>query len=171
MFLRKKKNKSGSISIQIISKQRGKYKVVKTIGNSDNEQQIQKLVFLGKQEIERLNGQSKLFVWENDTVIEQVFETIGSASDRAVGPEIIFGKIYESIGFNKIKEDLFRHLVIAWLAFPLSKLKTIEYLYRFQSVMLNIDTIYRFLNKLNNNLKGQVEQIAFAYTLKILDQK
>lgn len=62
MFLRKKKNKSGSISIQIISKQRGKYKVVKTIGNNDNEQQIQKLVFLGKQEIERLNGQSKLFV-------------------------------------------------------------------------------------------------------------
>ncbi len=37
MFLRKKKNKSGSTSVQIISKERGKYKVVKTIGNSDNE--------------------------------------------------------------------------------------------------------------------------------------
>ena len=61
MFLRKLKNRSGSTSIQIISKQRGKYKVVKTIGSSDNEQQIQKLVFLGKQEIERLNSQSKLF--------------------------------------------------------------------------------------------------------------
>ena len=171
MFLRKKKNKSGSISIQIISKQRGKYKVVKTIGNSDNEQQIQKLVFLGKQEIERLNGQSKLFVSENDTVIEQVFEILGNASIRTVGPEIIFGKIYDSIGFNKIKEDLFKHLVIARLAFPLSKLKTIEYLYRFQGVMLNINTIYRFLDKLNNHLKGQVEQIAFAHTLKILDHK
>src|SRR5665647_1086348 len=94
MFLRKLKNRSGSTCIQIISKQRGKYKVVKTIGSSDNEQQIQKLVFLAKQEIERLNGQSKLFISENDTVIEQLFETLANASIRTVGPEIIFGKIY-----------------------------------------------------------------------------
>jgi hypothetical protein len=57
MFLRKLKNRPGSISIQIISKERGKYKVVKTIGSSNNEQEIKKLIFLGKQEIERLNAQ------------------------------------------------------------------------------------------------------------------
>ena len=135
MFLRKLKNRSGSTSIQILSKERGKYKVIKTIGSSNNEQGIQKLVFLGRQEIERLNAQSKLFISENDSIVEQVFEALGNASIRTVGPEIIFGKIYDSIGFNKIKENLFRHLVIARLAFPLSKLKTIEYLYRFQGVM------------------------------------
>ena len=171
MFLRKLKNRSGSTSVQIISKQRGKYKVVKTIGSSDNEQQIQKLVFLAQQEMERLNGQSKIFISENDTVIEQLFETLGNSSIRTVGPEIVFGKIYDSIGFNQIKEDLFKHLVIARLAFPLSKLKTIEYLYRFQGVMLDIDAIYRFLDKLNNSMKERVEQIAFAHTLKILDGK
>ncbi|MEO6706772.1 MAG: IS1634 family transposase [Ginsengibacter sp.] len=171
MFLRKKKNKSGSTSVQIISKERGKYKVVNTIGSSDNEQEIQKLVLLGKQEVERLNAQPKLFVSESDTVIEQVFEALGNASIRTVGPEIIFGKIYDSIGFNEIKEELFRHLVIARLAFPLSKLKTIEYLYRFQGVTIDIDAVYRFLDKLNNNLKERVEQIAFAHTLKVLDGK
>ena len=169
MFLRKLKNRSGSTSIQIISKERGKYKVLKTIGSSNNEQEIQKLVLLGRQEMERLNAQSKLFVSENDSIVEQVFEALGNASIRTVGPEIIFGKIYDSIGFNKIKEELFRHLVIARLAFPLSKLKTIEYLYRFQGVMLDIDAVYRFLDKLNNNLKEQVEQIAFAHTLKVLN--
>ncbi len=56
MFFRKLKNRSGSISVQIISKERGKYKVVKTIGSSDNEQEIQKLVLLAKQEIEQLNN-------------------------------------------------------------------------------------------------------------------
>ena len=171
MFLRKKKNKSGSISVQIISKERGKYKVVKTIGSSGNEQEIQKLVLVAKQEIERLNAQSTLFISESDTVIEQVFDALGNASIRTVGPEIIFGKIYDSIGFNEIKEEFFRHLVIARLVFPLSKLKTIEYLYRFQGVTLNIDTVYRFLDKLNNNLKDRVEQIAFAHTLKVLDGK
>ena len=171
MFLRKLKNRSGSTSIQIISKERGKYKVLKTIGSSNNEQEIQKLVFLAKQEMERLNAQPKLFISESDTVIEQVFEALGNASIRTVGPEIIFGKIYDSIGFNEIREDLFRHLVIARLAFPLSKLKTIEYLYRFQGVMLDKDAVYRFLDKLNNKLKEQVEQIAFAHTLKVLDGK
>jgi len=171
MFLRKKKNKSGSTSVQIISKERGKYKVVKTIGSSNNEQEIQKLTFLAKQEIERLSTQSKLFVSESDTMIEQIFESLGNASIRTVGPEIIFGKIYDSIGFNEVKEELFRHLVIARLAFPLSKLKTIEYLYRYQGVTLDIDTVYRFLDKITNNLKERVEQIAFAHTLKILEGK
>lgn len=171
MFLRKKKNKSGTTSLQIISKSRGKYKVVKTIGSSNNEQDIQKLLFLGRQEIERLNAQSELFISESDTVIEQVFEALGNASIRTVGPELIFGKIYDSIGFNEIKEELFRHLVISRLAFPLSKLKTIEYLYRFQGVTLDLDAVYRFLDKLNNKLKERVEQIAFAHTLKVLEGK
>jgi hypothetical protein len=107
-----KKNKSGSTSVQIISKEREKYKVLKTIGSSNNEQEIQKLVFLAKQEIERLNAQPKLFISESDTVIEQVFEALGNASIRTVGPEIIFGKLCDRIGFNEIKEELFRHLVI-----------------------------------------------------------
>jgi transposase len=168
MFLRKKKNSSGSISVQIISKSSGKYKVVKTIGSSCNEQEIQKLVYCGKQELEKLFNQPKLFISETDTVVEQVFSTMGNASIRTVGPEIIFGKIYDSIGFGALQEDLFKHLVIARLAFPLSKLKTIEYLYRFQGVMLDIDAVYRFLDKLNSKLKEQVEQIAFAHTLKVL---
>ena len=168
MFLRKKKNSSGSISVQIISKSSGKYKVVKTIGSSCNEQEIQKLVYCGKQELERLFNQPKLFISETDTLVEQVFSTMGNACIRTVGPEIIFGKIYDSIGFGALQEDLFKHLVIARLAFPLSKLKTIEYLYRFQGLMLDIDAVYRFLDKLNSKLKERVEQIAFAHTLKVL---
>jgi len=62
MFLRKLKNRSGSISVQIISKYNGKYKVIKTIGSSINEQELQKLIFLGKQEMERLSAQRKLFI-------------------------------------------------------------------------------------------------------------
>jgi transposase len=168
MFLRKLKNRSGSISVQIISKSSGKYKVVKTVGSSKSEQEIIKLIFQAKQEIERLSNQPKLFISESDTIVKQVFSALNNSSIRTVGPEIIFGKIYDHIGFTAIKEELFRHLVIARLAFPLSKLKTIEYVYRFQGVMLDIDAVYRFLDKLNNKLKSQVEQIAFANTKEVL---
>ena len=102
-------------------------------------------------------------------MVEQVFSSLNNANIQTIGPEIIFGRIYDSIGFNAVKQDLFRHLVIARLAFPLSKLKTIDYLYRYQGVLLDIDAIYRFLDKLNNQLKDQAERIAFAHTLKVLD--
>lgn len=168
MFLRKLKNRSGSVSVQIISKSTGKYKVLKTIGSSSDEREVQKFVYLAKQEIERISQQPGLFISESDTIVEQVFSSLNNASIRTVGPEIIFGKIYDKIGFGAIQEELFRHLVLARLAFPLSKLKTIDYLYRFQGVILDIDAVYRFLDKLNNQLKNQVEQIAFRHTLNIL---
>jgi len=169
MFIRKKPNKSGSISVQIISKSGGKYHVHKTIGSGKTEQEVNKLYFLAKQELERISIQPKLFVSESDVIIDQIFDSLQNASIKTVGPEIVFGKIYDHIGFNSIQEDLFRHLVIARLAFPLSKLKTIEYLYRFQGVIMNIDVVYRFLDKLNNKLKLKVEQIAFTHTKKILN--
>jgi len=168
MFLRKLKNRSGSVSIQVISKAGGKYKVLKSIGSATSEQEIEKLWYIGLQEIERLKAQTKLFVSKSDTVVEQMFEALENTSIRTLGPELIFGKIYEHIGFNAVEEVLFRHLVISRLVFPLSKLKTVNYLYRFQGISLDIDAVYRFLDKLNNKHKQKVEQIAFAHTKKIL---
>ena len=112
MFLRKLKNRSGSTSIQIISKARGNYRVIKTIGSSSNEQQIEELWFLGKQEIERLKAQAPLFLSETDAIIEQLFESIQNAHIRTMGPEIIFGRIYDHIGFNTVTEELF---LVTWL--------------------------------------------------------
>jgi len=171
VFLRKLKNRSGNISVQIISKAGGKYKVIKTIGCGKTEQEVQKLYYLGKQELERLTMQPKLFVSENDTLINNIFSSLSNSSIRVIGPELIFGKLYDTIGFNQVKEDLFWHLVISRLAFPLSKLKTTDYLYRYQGVNIDISAVYRFLDKLNDKLKNQVEQIAYEHTKQVLGGK
>lgn len=169
MFVRKLKNRSGSTSVQLIQKVNGRYKVLKTLGCATALQDIEKLELLAKQEIDRLTAQPKLFISEKDEFVDKTLSTLENSDIRTVGPEIIFGKIYDSIGFNQVGEELFRHLVISRLAFPLSKLKTVEYLYRFQGIKVSIDSIYRFLDKLNNKLKNQVEQIAYNHTLKVLD--
>ncbi len=122
MFIRKKPNKSGSISVQIISKSGGKYHVHKTIGSGQSEQEVEKLYFLAKQQLERIRAQPKLFISKTDAVINQVFESLQNTSIKTVGPEIIFGKVYDSTGFNAIEESLFRHLVIARLTFPLTEI-------------------------------------------------
>lgn len=168
MFVRKLKNRSGSYSIQIIKKTQGKYYVVKTIGSSKSEQELQRLEYLAHQELSRLSGQASLFVSQRDIAVDQVIAGLSNDSIRTVGPELIFGRIYDHIGFSSIEEELFRHLVIARLAYPLSKLKTVDYLNRYQGINLNINTVYRFLDKLNNKLKDKVEQIVFTHTKKVL---
>ncbi len=168
MYIRKLKNRSGSTSIQVIQKIKGKYKVLKTVGCATTWQEIENLEHIARQEIERIQVQPELFTSEEDQIIEKLVASIGNSDIQTVGPEIIFGRIYDSIGFGAIKEELFRHLVLARLAFPLSKLKTIDYLYRYQRVWLDSDAVYRFLDKLNSKLKPQVEQIAYKNTLKIL---
>jgi len=166
MFIRENKNRSGSVSIQIISKSRGAYKVIKTVGCATQRHAIERLKHLARQEIERLQSQSQLFKSEQDELIEDVISSLSNSSVSTIGPELIFGRIYDYIGFGHIKEELFRHLVISRLAFPLSKLKTTEYLYRYQGKMIDVDAIYRFLDKLSSGLKAVVEQIAFAHTLR-----
>lgn len=168
MFVRKLKNRSGSHSVQVIQKVRGKYKVIKTVGCATTQHQTEALVHLAKQEIEKLVQQPSLFGSEADASVEKVFASLQNAHIRTVGPEITFGRIYDYIGFGAISEPMFRHLVISRIAFPLSKLKTVDYLYRYQGKRLDIDAVYRFLDRLNSQLKPEVEQIAFAHTQRVL---
>jgi hypothetical protein len=44
VFIRQKKNKTGSLSVQIIYKVGGNYKIIKTIGSSEREEQVKILV-------------------------------------------------------------------------------------------------------------------------------
>jgi hypothetical protein len=48
MFIRKKPNKSGSLSIQVIQELHGRYKVVKTSVSATMQQEIEKLVNLAR---------------------------------------------------------------------------------------------------------------------------
>lgn len=132
---------------------------------------MQRLYYMAQEEMARMKQQPELFVSQKDVVIEEVFAALSNSSIRTIGPELIFGKIYNHIGFGQISEDLFRHLVIARLAFPLSKLKTVDYLYRYGGIGISVSSVYRFLDKLNDKLKKDVEQIAFRHTKKVLCNK
>ena len=120
MFIREKKNRSGTISIQIINKARGRYKLVKTVGCATERHEIDRLKLKAKQVMEELKNQPSLFASADDQLVEQAFSTLSNSHIQAVGPELIFGKIYDYIGLGVIREPLFRHLVVSRLAFPLS---------------------------------------------------
>lgn len=169
MFVRKKKNKSGVISIQIIDKSSGKYKVVKTIGSSDNVAEIEQLYQKALFEIPKLTGQSQINfdIEKEEALIKMFFDGIEEL--KLVGPELVLGKLFNEIGFNAIKDELFRHLVITRLVYPASKLKTIDYLYKYKNIIIKKDKIYRYLDKLNDKYKKQLQQISYHHTLSILN--
>jgi transposase len=83
---------------------------------------------------------------------------------------LIFGALFDSIGFNVIDDQLFKDLVLSRIIYQGSKLKLTEYLRRFEHRDVSIQRIYRFLDKLNHKYKSQAEAIAFKHTQKILGQ-
>lgn len=170
MFVRKKKNKSGSVSIQIIDKSNG-YKVIRTVGFSKEPKEIKCLVNKARRIIRTNDGkQRELFSYktEEEIAVEHFLNDLTNRQIRIIGPELIFGKLFDKIGFNIIEDELFRHLVITRLVYPVSKLKTVDYLYRYRGITVKPDTIYRFLDKLSSNYKTAAEKAAFEYTKRTL---
>jgi len=169
MFVRKKKNKSGSVSIQIIQKIEGNNKVVKSVGCSREEKEINFLVRKAYLEITKIQKQQihDFGYGETDKKILEFVE--GKSINRtSVGANIILGKIFDSIGFNKIKEPLFKKLVIARIVYPVSKLKTKNYWERHFDYQISIQSIYDFLDRLHQRHKKEIERISYEYTKRIL---
>ena len=44
------------------------------------------------------------------------------------GAKFILDKVYDSIGFNRVDDNVLRHLVVARLCHPMSRMATVDYL-------------------------------------------
>src|SRR5690606_17928788 len=62
----------------------------------------------------------------------------------------------------------FRHLVITRLVYPVSKLKTVDYLFKYKGIETSVYSIYRYLDKLHSRQMEQIKQISLQHTLAIL---
>jgi transposase len=169
MYIRKKRNKSGSISVQIIDTSGGCDRLLKTIGCTKEPEKIKGLIDQAYSYISKNNHQGQLVFEHYEDINFLSSLNSGLKNIQMIGPELILGKIFDQIGFNKITDQLFRHLVISRLVFPLSKLKTSEYLMRYQNVSIDADRIYRYLDKLESRQKKIVQQISFNHTLQLFD--
>jgi transposase len=169
MFIRKNKNGSGSVSIQIIIKMGRRNKVIKTVGCAQTQREEELLLLLAKTEIERLQGTQSFFSDHDDEVIDHFVDSIGNDHIQCVGPEVILGTLYRRIGYPEDGgSNYFRHLVLCRLVYPGSKLKTVEYFRRHLDMDVSVYTVYRFLDKLHSQLKDEVEDITFEYSRKVL---
>lgn len=166
MFIRKKRNPSGITSIQVIDKSSGQYKVVKTIGSSSDPGEIDRYCIAGYEWIKGRIGQAEL---DFSQEVQNTISLLNGIEEICVsGTEFLLGRIFDDIGFNEIKDELFRRLVLARLCFPASKLKTTDYLSRYQFFDVDVQKVYRYLDKLHKTQKEQVQRISYAHTVQVL---
>ena len=129
MFTRRKPNKTGTTSIQVIDKSRGRYRVVKSFGVGRTESELLHLVRKASQYIREQSGlNNSLFQSEEDILINDFVFGLSNGQLQVIDPELIFGRLYDRIGYDRLNNEMFRHLVITRLFSPGSKLKTIDYL-------------------------------------------
>lgn len=115
MFIRKKKNKSGNTSIQIIYKSSGKFKIIKVVGCARNEQQLRDLIQQAYDFLSVLTQQSRIdFTFSEDELFIKQLQQ-GLKKVVVIAPALILGKIFDEIGYHQIPQSLFRHLIITRL--------------------------------------------------------
>ena len=175
MFYRRKPNKSGTYSVEVVDKKNGKNIVLKRLGTSRDELELRSLERKAQQWIDDQRGMKLPFTWEKDDVISDFMSTLANSQVKVHGPELVYGSLYDQIGYNAIGDEMFRHLVVCRLFNPGSKLKTMDYLWRYLHVSVSRHKIYSFIDRLSpaegSGIKHQVEQISYAQTLKVLGGK
>ena len=130
MFVRKKKNRSGSVSIAVVDKSKGCYREIRQFGVAHTEAEISSLVRQANDWICRYGGQ-KLIDFEGESVsqdsdIDRFVNRIDGASIN--GPYMLLSQVYDLVGFGQVKDEILRHLVIARICQPASKRATAAYL-------------------------------------------
>lgn len=170
MFVRKKRNRSGSISVVVVDKSRGRFREVRQFGVVHTNAEADALCLQARDWIRRYGGQQTIdfegeaCASEND--VDRLVSRIDGVSIN--GTQLILNHIYDSIGFCCIKDDILRHLVVARICQPSSKLATTSYLRSYFKEDIDLSRIYRYMDKLYNSQMELVQEISITHTRSIL---
>lgn len=173
MYIRKKRNRSGTTSVVVVSKSSGKYKEIKSFGCSSSEEDIEHLCDKAAEWIRSFGGQQEFDFDDNrGKELEETARVVNNMDAVLInGTQLLLNQIYDSIGFNRIPDDILRHLVIARVSQPGSKHATVDYLKSYYDEDIDLNHIYRYMDKLYNTQMELAQQISVEHTRKIFGGK
>ena len=169
MFVRKKKNRSGTVSVVVADKSSGRFKELKTIGVSSDPEEIARLEVRARQWMDEYSGQLTLDFDGSAQALREARNTIARIERTLQNtPQVILGSIYDRIGFGAIGDDILRHLVIARVCHPRSKVATVAYLKSCFDEDVRLHSIYRYMDRLYSTQREKIQQISVEHTMRIL---
>lgn len=169
MFIRKKKNRSGSSTIVAVSKKNGTFREVKNFGTAKTVEDLDALYAEACKWLHTHDGQQEI---DFDNVMgreeEEIMRVVDNIDSVLInGTQILLNRIYDSIGFNAIPDEILRHLVIARICQPASKLATTAYLKSYFDEDVDLNRIYRYMDTLYNTQMETVQMISVEHTRRI----
>lgn len=159
MFIRAKKHpNTNKVTVLICHSKREGKKVIQlilsNIGYGRTVEEIEALKKIAQEKLLLLkqHQQAKMVdMSQNQTLLRNVQEI----SRKHVGIKDIFGTLFDKLGFSDVLDnkdsDTLKALIMARITEPSSKLRACEILQKKFGLDITVDTIYRLLDKLQQN--------------------
>ena len=174
MYVRKKNNRSGTVSVVIVSKKSGAYKEIRTVGTSSDDKRLAELIEQGKDWIRQQNAIPDMFdKYEREKAERESIEYFLNRIENILlnGTQLILNRVFCLIGFDKINDTILKDLVVARICQPRSKAATVDYLKNHFDEDVDLNKIYRYLEVLHSTQQAMVQQMSVEHTRKILGGK
>jgi transposase len=152
----------------------GKVRYLKNFGAGFDAKEIDDFCFQGKKRIAEQRKQRDMF-FEHTRQIEEreVIENLLNKVENSLlnGTQMILNPVFDNVGFNAINDAILRHLVVSCICQPQSKVATVDYLKSYFDEDIELHKIYRYLDKLSDTQKDNIQKISIEHTRKVLGGK
>lgn len=200
MFVRTKKSpKTPKTSVQIVKNYResGKIKqrIIRHVGSSSNEKEIENLKNLAKYIILtiEIDENRQLSFFTADELMKMIISSKNKKKEFqclvdvnnlreenrvTIGIHEVFGQIYKDIGYDQALKNPARqvasskklfNLVMSRIANPVSKRAAVEELDRKYGVSMHLDGVYKMMDKIDDEVIERINKITFKDTQKLLN--
>lgn len=155
-FIRKVKTASGATAVQIAHKRYGRIIRIDHIGSAHTKEDLETLLAIAKQRL--LGDQRSLF--------EENFSPLKIHLKQPVSRLLleVLIRLYNSLGFNSLRDDIFAYLCVARIVEPTSKLDSIRVLSELGVNAIDRNKLYRCLNQIiASDYRKTITQHCFAH--------
>jgi transposase len=199
MYIRvKTSNNNRTTFVQIVQSVRAagrvSQRIVRHIGVAKDDAELEKLKILAESIRLKLEARGQLYLFKPEEVTSLIKpNTTYESSDYNVnlgnlveeqrlvaGIHEAYGKLFDDLGYtkvtsspsrNKMMAEVFKNIVLARIANPASKRASVLKLEEDFGLTINLDRVYRMMDKLDDPEIERLKKITYENTLSLLGQK
>ncbi len=199
MFVRVKTSpNSAGRSVQIVQSirkaDRVSQKIVRHVGMAYDDDELEKLKLLAESIKLKLEAGGQQFLFKPEEIVELAdngkeyperdyivnVKNLKEEQRLTSGIHEVYGKLFDDLGYgkvikrpsrNKATAGIFKNIVLARVANPVSKRATVDMLEEDFGVTLDLDRVYRMMDSLDGPAIERLKNISYQNTLSLLGTK
>lgn len=199
MFVRVKTSpNSAGKSVQIVQSlrkgERVTQRIVRHVGMAYDDDEVKKLKLLAESIKLKLEAGGQQFLFKPEEIVklsdsgkkykEQDYivnvKNLTEEQRLVSGIHDVYGKLFYDLGYDKVIKrpsrnkatvDILKNVVLARIANPISKMATVDMLEEDFGVTLDLDRVYRMMDKLDDSAIDRLKKITYENTLNLFGSK